>query len=104
VELLAHRLQQLAHGEPRVEHIGHVAVLGDLLQEAAAHRGLAGADLAGQQHEAAAATQTVEQMGQRLAVTLAHVEIARVGGDGEGLLAETEVLGVHAVAARGHPS
>jgi len=94
-ELLAHRLQQLQHRELGVEDVGDVAALGHLLEEAAAHRGLAGADFAGQQHEAAAAAHAVQQVGQRLAVALAHEQVARVGRDREWLALQTEMGRVH---------
>ena len=53
VKLFADRLQQLADGQLGVEDVGHMAASGNLLQEAAADGGLAGADVAGQQHETA---------------------------------------------------
>ena len=68
---------------------------GSLLEEAAAHRGLAGADLAGEQHEAAAAAHAVQQVRQRLAVALAHEEVARIRRDRERPLLQPEVTLVH---------
>ncbi len=94
-ELVADGLQQLERAELRVEDVGDVAALRDLLEEAAHDGGLAGADLAGQQHEAAAALQPVEQVRQRLAVALAHVEEARVRRDREGFALQAEGGGVH---------
>ena len=94
-ELLAHRAQQLHHRELRVEDVRHVAALRDLLQEAAAHRRLAGTDFAAEQHEPAAAAQAVEQVRQRLAMALAHEQKARVWRDREGLVLQAEVLRVH---------
>jgi hypothetical protein len=98
VELVADGLQQLGDGELRIEDVGDVAVRRNLLQEAAADSGLAGADLAGEQHEAAAAVQPVEQMRQRLAVPLAHEEIVRVRRDGERRLLQAEEGRVHGAA------
>jgi hypothetical protein len=103
VELLADRLQQLRHRQLGVEDVGHMAAFGDLLQEAAAHRGLAGADVAGQQDEAAARAahraaggrHAVQQVRQRLAVALAHEEVPRVRRDGERVLRQAEVVRVH---------
>ena len=71
--------------------------------EAAAHRGLAGADVAGQQDEAAARAahraaggrHAVQQVRQRLAVALAHEEVPRVRRDGERVLRQAEVVRVH---------
>ena len=94
-ELVADRLDQLGDGELGVEDVGDVAALGDLLEKAAADGGLAGADLAREQDEAAAAADAVQQVRQRLAVALAHVEIARVGGEGERLLLQAEEPHVH---------
>ena len=95
-EFFANRLQQLGHAELGVEDVGDVAALRNLLQEAAAHGGLAGADLAAEQHEAAAALQPVQQVRQRFAVALAHEQEARVGSDRERLSLQTEIRRVHA--------
>ena len=96
-EVLTHGLHQLGGGEARVDDIGHVAVRRHLLQETAADGGLAGADLAGEHHEAATAVQPVEKVGQRLAVPPAHEEVVRVGRDGKRVLAQAEEGGVHGV-------
>ena len=95
VKLVADRLQQLGDGQLGVEDVGDVAVLRDLLQEAAAHRGLARADFAGEQHEPTPATQAIQQMGERLPVALAHEKVARVGRDRERLALQAEEFGVH---------
>ena len=103
VELLADRLQQLRHRQLGVEDVGHMAAFGDLLQEAAAHGGLAGADVAGEQHEAAARAahaaagggHAVQQVRQGLAVALAHEEVTRVGRDGKRVLRQAEMVRVH---------
>ena len=95
-KLVADGAQQFPHGELGVEDVGHIAVLRDLLQKAAAHRGLARAHLACQQHEAAACIQPIEQVGQGLSVPLAHEKIARVRGNRKRRVLETEERGVHA--------
>jgi hypothetical protein len=94
-ELVAHRVQQFHRGQPRVEDVGDVAVRRHPVQEGAADGGLAGADLARQQHEAAAALQPIEQVRQRLAVALAHEQEAGIGRDRERLAGQPEALGVH---------
>ena len=94
-ELVADRLQQLDHRQLRIEDVGDVAALGDLLEEAAADGRLAGADLAAQQDEAAAAAEAVEQVRERLAMALAHEQVARIGRDRERLLLQPEELRVH---------
>ncbi|MNE59365.1 hypothetical protein D3C80_1544520 [compost metagenome] len=95
VQLVAQGAQQLQRVQLGVEDEGDVAVLRHLLQQTAAQGGLAGADLAGEQHEAAVDAQAIEQMGQRLAVPLAHEQVARVGRDREGSLGQAEMLVVH---------
>jgi hypothetical protein len=55
VQLVANGGDQLQGCDARVQHQGHVGVRRQLLEQAAAHRCLAGADLAGEQHEAAGA-------------------------------------------------
>jgi hypothetical protein len=94
-ELVADRQQQFLDRQLGIEDVGQAAVVGNLLDEAAAHRGLAGADLARQQDEAAAAADAVQQVGQRLAMALAHEEVARIGRDRERLLLQVEVVSVH---------
>ncbi len=56
MELFTDRLQQFGDRELGVEDVGHMATGWNLLQKAAANRGLASADVAGQQHKAAATT------------------------------------------------
>src|SRR6185312_1520022 len=62
-------------------------------------RGLAGADLAGQLHETAAATlaDAVQQVRERVPVALAQENVARIGGDREGRLFEAVELKIHSV-------
>ena len=98
-EFLQHRVQQLGGAELGVEDVGHVAVGRQLGQEAAAHGGLAGADLAGQQHEATAALDPVEQVRQCLAMALAQEQETGVRRDAEGVLRQTEGRPIH--GARG---
>ena len=94
-EFVADRLQQFGDGQFRIEDVRDIAVGGHLLEKAAADRGLAGADLAGQQDEAAAAADAVQQMRQRLAMTFAHEQVARIGRDRKRRLLQTEKMGVH---------
>jgi hypothetical protein len=95
MQLVAHGLQQLLRRQARIEDVGQAAVRGHLLDEAAADRGLAGADLAGEQHEAAAAADPVQQVRQCFAVPLAHEQVARIGGDRKWRVRELEVVVVH---------
>jgi hypothetical protein len=97
---VAHRQQQLFHRQLGIEDVGEPAIGGNLLDEAAAHGGLAGPDFAGQQHEAAAAAHAVEQVRQRFPMAFAHEQIARVGGDRKRRLLEAEVMRVHVVIYR----
>ena len=96
MELVADRLQQLDRGELGVEDVGDVAMLGNLLEQAATDGGLAGADFAGQHHEAAAtALHAVEQVRQRLAMALAHEQETGVRRDRERLVLQAEEGRVH---------
>jgi hypothetical protein len=95
-EFLADGRQELHGGQPRIEDEGYVAVLRDLLQQAAADRGLARADLASEQDEAAFAIDAVEEMGQSLPVPIAHVEITGIGGNGKWDIRQTKIFLVHA--------
>ena len=96
VKFAADRLEQVADGQLGVEDVGDPAVLGQLFEEATAHRGLASADFATEQHKTTAAPNAVEQMRQRLPMALAHEEVARVRCNGKRALFEPEKLGVHA--------
>ena len=95
VELIADRLQQLDDRQLRVEDVRDIAAPRHLFEEAAADGGLAGADLAREQHEAAAPVHAVQQVGERLAVALAHEQVARIGRDRERLVLQAEELRVH---------
>ena len=94
-EFDAEARQQLLHGQLRVEYVGNVAGIGNLFEQAAAHRGLARAHLAGQQDEAAAAFDAIQQMGERFLMALAHVQVTRIRRDRKGRLAEAEILQIH---------
>ena len=95
-ELFADRQDELDGRQLRVEDDGDVGMARHALEQRAHHGGLAGADLAGQLDEAAGFVDPVQQMRERLGMPLAHEEIARVRGDGEGLLAQSEKARVHA--------
>ena len=97
VKLAADRLQQVTDRELGIEDVGDPAVLGKLLQEAAANRGFAGTDVASEQHESAVAANAIQQVGQRFPVTLAHEQVARVRSNGKRALTEPEKCSVHAV-------
>ena len=98
-QFLADRFKQLDRRYARVQHQRHARVLRQLLQQQAAQRGLAGADLAGQLHEAAAAAlaDAETQVRERIAVTLAEEHEARIRGDRERWLGQAEVIEVHRV-------
>ena len=94
-EFAAHRLQQLDHAQAGVEDVGHHTVRGQLFQEAAGDRRLAGADLARQQHEAAATAHAIQQVRQRFAVAFTQVQKAGVGRKRKWLAAQAEVRRIH---------
>ena len=95
-ELIADGLQQLKRREFRVEDIGDLHGVGHLLQEAAEDGGLAGTDIAGEQDNAATALQSVQQVGQCLAMARTHEEVARVRSDRKWVVLKAKVAGVHA--------
>ncbi|MOA32369.1 hypothetical protein D3C78_1535830 [compost metagenome] len=95
MQLVAQGAQQFEGGQLGVEDEGDVAVRRHLFQQAAADGGLAGADLAGEQDEAAVDLQAVQQVRQRFPMPLAHEQVARIGRDREGCLGEAEMLVVH---------
>src|SRR5262245_15881197 len=66
------------------------------LQQRAHHGGLAGSDLAGELDESARLVDSVKQVRERLRMALAHEEVARIGGDCEGLFAQAKEARVHA--------
>ena len=94
-QLVAQRGQELDVRELRVQDERHVHARRQLLEQAAAERRLAGADLPRELHETTTFTDPVEQVRERLTVRPAHVEIARVGRDRKRGLDETEIGGVH---------
>src|SRR5512135_462483 len=87
--------EQLFDRQLGIEEIGDIARLRNLLEQAAADRGFARADLAGKQHEPAVAADAVEQMRKRLLVAFAHVQVARVGREREGRFAKAKVTTIH---------
>ena len=95
-ELLADGEQELRRGHARIEDQRDLGVLRRLRQERAHDGGLAGADLAGELHEAAGLVDAVQQVRQRLGVPLAQVQVARIGRDRERLFVEAEERQVHA--------
>ncbi len=95
LQLVADALQEFGGRHPRVQDQRDIAVGRELLQQAAQHRGLAGADLAGELDEAAGLADAVGQVRQRLRVALAEVEVARVRRDRERLFVQPEKASVH---------
>ena len=90
VEFLADGLQQFDGRQSRIQHQRDARVLGQLLEQQPAQRGLAGAHFAGQLHEAAAATLTdaIQQVRERIAMALAEEHEARIGRDRIGRLGQ----------------
>ena len=99
LELVAHEADHLDRGESGIEDHGDVDVDRQLLQQRAADDGLPGAHLARQHDEAPTLADPVEQVGQRLAVDVAEIEVARIRCKRERPLGEPEVLGVHSLAS-----
>ena len=76
--------------DERALHVG-----GQLAQEGAAERGLAGAHVADEGHEALLAGDAVEEAGQDLVMALRAEQEARVGREDEGRVVEAEEGLVH---------
>ena len=100
VQLFADREQELGRRDPWIEDQGDVRVDRQLLEQAADHRGLAGAHLARELDEAARLVDAVQQVRERLRVPLAEVQVAGVGRDRERLFLESEKARVHAGLGR----
>ena len=85
VQFLAQRFEQFDRRQPRIEHQRDARVLGQLLHQQAAQRGLAGAHFARELHESAAAAlaDAEQQVRERVPVALAEEHEARVGRDRE---------------------
>src|SRR5262249_52352604 len=94
-ELVADPGQKLPELEQRIEDQRDVDVLRESAEEQTTHRRLAGADLAGELHDAAVLLDAEEQVRQRFLVARAHVEEAGVGGVRERPLPKAEVGDVH---------
>ena len=95
VELLEDHGQEFRGRELRVEHERNIGLFGHALQQAANECRLAGADLAREHDEAVALRDAVDQVRERLRVTLAHEEIARVRRDRERTFVEAEEIEIH---------
>ena len=95
-QFLADRGQEFLGGQLGIEDQRDVRLVRQLFEQAAHQGGLARAHFAGELDEASALGYSVEQMGQRVGVTLAHVQITRVRSDGERFFRQSEELGVHA--------
>ncbi len=87
--------EELAYRYAGIEDQRHVHVAWQILQHRAGDECLAGADLTGELHEAAALADAVGQMGKRLPVPRAEIEVTRVRGDGKRAFGESEITLVH---------
>src|SRR5690606_85780 len=88
---------------------GHAGMVRELAQQQPAERGLAGADLAGELHEAAAAAlgDPEQQVRERGAVAFAEEDEARIRRDrerGRGEAVVLEVHGAQSVTSRDSPT
>src|SRR5262245_22593726 len=89
-EVLQHVLENPLEGQGRVEDEGRGAIALQATEERAQERGLAGADLAGEQDEALVLLDAVEQLRQSLPVPWGGVEETRIGRGVEGFLLQAE--------------
>ena len=94
-EFLAQRLEQFVDRQARIQDERNVEIVRDLVDQTANQRGFAGADFAGDQHEAAVGAQSVHQVRQRFAMTFAQIQETRIGRDRKRFLLESVVVVVH---------
>ena len=95
VQLVADGEQEFRGRDARVQDQRDVAMRRELLQEAAEHGRLAGSDLARQLDEAAGLADAIGEVGERLGVALAEVEVSRIRRDRERLFVQPEEARIH---------
>ena len=93
--------QELRRRHARVEDERDLGVFGRLGEQRTNYGGLARADLARELDEATRLVDAVHQVRQGFRVPFREEQVARVGGDREGLLVESEKGGVHGYQAAG---
>src|SRR5215470_12937381 len=89
-EVLEYVLENFLEGQCRVEDEGRGAVALEAAQERAQERGLAGADLAGEEDEALVLLDSIEQLREGFAMPGGGVKEARIGRGIEGFLLKAE--------------
>jgi hypothetical protein len=94
-ELCVDRLDQVGGAQRRIEQEGDLARGAEAREQRAAQRGLAGADLPRDRHEALALLDAVDEVAEDLAVGCGQEEVSRVGAQRERLLAKAVVHRVH---------
>ena len=97
-QLIAYGRQQFGFAEAGVQAHGEVDVVRQLFDQTAGHGGLSGADLTGQQDEAAGAIDAVLQMRERFLMALTQKEVAGIRRVGERIFFDAEVFPKHALA------
>jgi hypothetical protein len=95
VQLVADGEEEFRGRDARVQDQRDVTVRRELLQEAAEHGRLAGADLARQLDEAAGLADAVGEMSECLGVALAEIEVSRIRRDRERLFVQPEEARIH---------
>ena len=95
VQLVADGEQELRGRDARIQDQRDVAVRRELLQEAAEHGRLAGADLARQLDEAAGLADAIGEVSEGLGVALAEIEVSRIRRDRERLFVQPEEARIH---------
>ncbi len=95
-EIPGQHLEELRHGEAGIEQGSKQDLLGSQeIPQAFQHHGFAGADLAGHHHEALAALDAVDQVGQRLLVMGAPEKERRIRAQIERVFGKAEKRLVH---------
>src|SRR5207302_7670609 len=87
--------QELRRRHPRIEDKRDLRVLRGLRQQRAHDRGLAGADLACELHKAARLVDAVQEVSQSFGVSLAQIQITRIGSDRERLFVDADERQIH---------
>src|SRR5207249_9600876 len=94
-EILQNPLEQVFFGQERVQHQRRERRPIDLLEQGAAERRLAGADVAGDDDEAFTAADGVLQQVERAGVRLTAVQIFGIRREAERLFGEPVIFFVH---------
>lgn len=95
-EFPSNRPQQIEGADAGIEDESEaVAVVVEVFEESPQHRGLAGADLAGNGDEAATVLDAVEQMGENFPMISAQIDEPGIRREGKGFFLKTVKIQIH---------